>query len=133
MTKQRMRRGEPPPAPDAAVLRGGDLDREQLRADAETNFAVYGFYGLSVWVPSDPAGEDRLLATKLLKSRIVRRFRASDLVAGGLDLWDTGQSPHYDLVYLQGADADALVDAVIATQSTTVINPYHDPDGGADI
>jgi hypothetical protein len=127
-----MRRGEPPPAPDAGVLRGGALDRDVLRADAETNFAVYGFYGLSVWVPDDAAGEDALLASKLLKSRIVRRFVVASLLARGLELWDTGQSPHYDLVYLLAADVDALVDAVIATPCTTLINPHHDPDGGAD-
>lgn len=132
MTKQRMRRGEPSPAPDAVVLRGGALDRDVLRADAETNYAVYGFYGLSVWAPADAAGEDVLLATKLLKSRIVRRFLVADLIAGGLELWDTGQSPHYDLVYLRDGGVDDLVAAVIATHSTTLINPHHDPDGGAD-
>lgn len=132
MTKQRMRRGEPPPASDAVVLRGGGLDRDTLRADAETNFAVYGFYGLSVWVPADAVGEDTLLVTKLLKSRIVRRFLVADLLARGLEVWDTGQSPHYDLVYVRDADVDALVDAVIATPATTLINQHHDPDGGAD-
>lgn len=132
MTKQRMRRGEPAPAPDAMVLRGGGLDRDVLIADAGTNFSVYGFYGLSVWVPADAAGEETLLTTKLLKSRIVRRFVVADLLAQGLELWDTGQPPHYDLVYLRDADVSALVDAVIATQSTTLINPHHDPDGGAD-
>ena len=132
MIKQRMRRGDPPPAPDAVVLRGGMLDHDVLVADAETNFAVYGFYGLSVWVPADAAGEDTLFATKLLKSRLVRRFVVADLIDRGLELWDTGQSPHYDLVYLRGANVDALVDAVIATHSTTLINPHHDPDGGAD-
>jgi hypothetical protein len=30
------------------------------------------------------------------------------------------------------ADVDALVDAVNATPATTLINPHHDPDGGAD-
>lgn len=132
MTKQRMRRGEPPPALNAVVLRGGDLNREQLRADAETNFAVYGFYGLSVWVPDDDHTESAVLATKLLKSRVVRRFVVADLLARGLELWDTGQSPHYDLVYVRDADVDALVDAVIATPATTLINVHHDPDGGAD-
>lgn len=132
MTKQRMRRGESPPAPDAVVLRGGSLDRDALRADAATNFAVYGFYGLSVWVPNDDHTESIVLATKLLKSRIVRRFTVADLLAGGLELWDTGQSPHYDLVYARNVDVDALVDAVIATAATTLINPHHDPDGGSD-
>ncbi|MGI8760457.1 MAG: hypothetical protein ACR2LF_03985 [Jatrophihabitantaceae bacterium] len=54
-----------PPPRDAAVLRGGGLDRNTLRADAPTHFAVYGFYGLSVWVPDNNHGEDTLLATTL--------------------------------------------------------------------
>jgi len=132
MTKQGMRRGEPAPGPDAVVLRGGGIERDVLIADAETNFAVYGFYGLSVWVPADADGEATLLATKLLKSRIVRRFLVADLLARGLEMWDTGQSPHYDLVYVRDGDVETLVVAVIATHNTTLINPHHDPDGGAD-
>lgn len=118
--------------PDAVVLGSGSLDREALREDAATNFAVYGFHGLSVWIQPYPESEDALLATKLLKSRVVRRFAATDLAARDLELWDTGQSPHYDVVSLRGADLGALVNAVIATPYTTVINPQFDPDAGTD-
>jgi hypothetical protein len=87
---------------------------------------------LSVWVPANAGGEDALLATKLLKSRLVRRFLVAALLARDLELWDTGQSPHYDLMYVRDGDVEALVDAVIATHNTTLLNPHHDPDGGAD-
>jgi hypothetical protein len=132
MTKQRMRRGGGAPASDAVVLRGGSLDPQILREDAGTNFAVYGFYGLSVWLPDERHPEDALLATKLLKSRVVRRFTAGDLTARDLELWDTGQSPHYDVVYIRAASPDDLVEAVVAAPCTTVINPSYDPDGGPD-
>jgi hypothetical protein len=66
--------------------------------------------------------------------RMSRDDRLFRLICGprGLELWDKGQSPHYDLVYLRGADADGLLDAVVATHSTALINPHYDPDGGAD-
>ena len=31
------------------VVRGGDLDREILREDAERTFSIYGVYGVSVF------------------------------------------------------------------------------------
>ena len=39
MTKQRIRRGAPSPAPYAVALRGGRLESVVLRRDADTNFA----------------------------------------------------------------------------------------------
>lgn len=79
MVKQRMRRGEQPRDPAAIVLRGDGLDEEYLNRDAEANFAIYGFYGLSVWVPGANVSEDDILAGKLVKAQTVVRFVAGDL------------------------------------------------------
>ena len=132
MTKRRMRRGESPPDPGAVVLRGDVLDAQTLREDATTNFELYGFYGISVWVPTQERTTDALLATKLLKSQVVLRFTARDLTTQHLELWDTGQSPHYDVVYVRSDDLDALVNALLAAPNTIMINPHYDPDGGSD-
>jgi hypothetical protein len=132
MTKQRMRRGEKTPHPDAEVLRGGALDPQKLRQDATTNFELYGFYGISVWVPTQERTADVLLATKLLKSQVVLRFTARELIAQHLELWDTGQSPHYDVVYVRADDPEPLINAVLTTPNTIMINPHYDPDGGPD-
>jgi len=127
-----MRRGENTPDPDAGVLCGDVLDAQTLRQDATTNFELFGFYGISVWVPTQDRTADVLLATKLLKSQVVLRFTARDLTAQHLELWDTGQSPHYDVVYVRADDPDALVNALLAAPNTIMINPHYDPDGGPD-
>lgn len=132
MVKQRLRRGEPSPRPDAVVLRGGAITDARLRADAQANHAVYGFFGISVWVPSSEFAEDDLLATKLVKARTVARFLAADLAERGLELWDTGQAPHYDVVHRDAISLDALVQALIDAPRTTLINPYYDAEGGDD-
>lgn len=114
------------------MLRGDDLDVELLAADAARNFELYGFYGLSVWVPGDGVTVDAVLATKLVKSRLAVRFRAGDLYDLGLALWDTGQFPHYDGVYLAGDTLEGLVSAFVAAPRTVTINDHYDPDGGPD-
>ena len=93
---------------------------------------MYGFYGLSVWIANDHDHEQALLATKLLKSRVVKRFDVAALIAHDLELWDTGQPPHYDVVYAAGTSLDRLIQTIIAAPHTTLINPHHDPDGGPD-
>ena len=129
MAKQRMRRGENPREPEAVVLRTGELDENTLRRDAEKNFEIYGFYGLSVWVPGSAAELDALLANKLKAAAEVIRFAAGDLYARGLDLWDTGQYPHYDGVYLVGDSLDGLVAAFLSAPRTVLVNQRYDPEG----
>ena len=127
-----MRRGDDPPRSNAVVLRGDVLDATTLRRDAVTNFEMYGFYGVSVWLASEERPEGVLLATKLLKSRVVLRFTVGDLRAAHLELWDTGQSPHYDVVYVVADGLDSLVEALLATPNMTLVNPHYDPDGGSE-
>ncbi len=127
-----MRRGEKLREPDAVVLRGDVLKEDVLRRDATTNFAVYGFYGVSVWVPGGSTLSDDILRGKLVKARVVVRFQAGELRANGIALWDTGEFPHYDVVHRAGESLDELVAAIVATPSTLLINPYFDPDGGPD-
>lgn len=127
-----MRRGESTPTSDTVVLRGDVLDAQSLRRDAMANQEIYGFYGVSVWIPIKDKPDDLLLKTKLQKSRIVLRFTVGDLNAQGLELWDTGQAPHYDAVYVQADRLEALIEALMGTDCMTMINPHYDPDGGSD-
>jgi hypothetical protein len=126
-----MRRGEPPPPDASVVLRTGDLDTAILVADASGNFDVYGFYGLSVWVPNETFTLPDLLAGKLKGASEVIQFRAGDLYAHDLHLWDTGQAPHYDVVYQDGATVDGLVAGIQSLPYTVIVNPYYEMmDGG---
>ena len=114
------------------MLRTGELDTDTLRRDADSNFEIYGFYGLSVWVPSTDVEFDGLMAGKLKAALEVIQFVAADLYARTLSLWDTGQYPHYDGVYLVGDHLDALVEAFLSAPHTLVINPHYDPEGGPE-
>jgi hypothetical protein len=47
-------------------------------------------------------------------------FLAGDLYASGLELWDTGQSPHDDVVY---DDLHELVERLVACPHRIIRNP----------
>ena len=60
------------------------------------------------------------------------RFAAADLISVQLELWDTGQAPHYDVVHVGADNPDTLVEALMSVSAESMINPYYDPDGGFD-
>jgi hypothetical protein len=49
-------------------------------------------------------------------------FTAGDLQAAGLELWDTGQAPHYDVVH---TDLTELAARMLDTKPRVVPNPHH--------
>jgi hypothetical protein len=125
--KRRARRGDPS-LPDAAVLLRGDLlDPEVLAASAQANFDVYGFYGISVFGETRDAAWTDLARTRFSKARWLVIFTAGDLNAAGLDLWDTGMPPHYDVVH---DTLDELVVRMLGTSHRVVENPYRSAPGG---
>jgi hypothetical protein len=118
--KQRARRGEP--APDAAtlVVRGDLLDPDALGEDATDNFDVYGYWGVSVFAEVGAADLEWIATNKLPNARWLVVFRAGDIYASGLQLWDTGQSPHYDVVHDY---IEELVERLVACPHRIIRNP----------
>jgi hypothetical protein len=129
MVKTRALRDEPPPGPDQLVFRGilGDtgLDPADLRQAAVLNHELYGFHGVSVWVANIAFPRELLESTKLVKFERYAEFTVADLTECGLQLWATGQRPHYDVVY-EGNDLESLVARLAAAPHRIVDNPSVD-------
>lgn len=124
MPKQRTRRGERP-LPDSAVLLRGDLlEPDTLAESATRNFEVYGFYGVSVFAETHEVSWTELAASRFAGVDWLVLFTAGELSASGLDLWDTGMAPHYDVVH---AELPELVARMLGTTHRVVANP----SGGA--
>lgn len=127
--KQRKRRDEPLPPSTALVLRGDELNPDELAETADETFAVYGFYGISVFAEVNGMVLDTIAAQKLARHEWLAVFTAGDLIEAGLDLWDTGQSPHYDVVH---EDKAQLVDLMVGCPHRLVRNAHYEPpEGGA--
>lgn len=127
MTKSRHRRDEPVPQPGQVVVRGvlseAGLADNDLTAAATLNYDLYGFYGISVWVAADEHSVDQLERTKLAKFSHYAAFAVEDLARSGLELWATGQRPHYDVVHDQ---LETLVERLRLTAHQIRINPHLD-------
>lgn len=125
--KRRTRRGEPPPPDAALVVRGDLLDPDALRSDAVDNFEIYGYWGISVFAEVGGRDLNWIAAHKLGRADWLVVFRTGDVLEAGLDLWDTGQSPHYDVVH---GDVDELVRRLVSCPHRIILNPSRPPGGG---
>ena len=111
------------------MLRGDELNPDELAETADETFAGYGFYGISVFAEVNGMVLDTIAAQKLARHEWLAVFTAGDLIEAGLDLWDTGQSPHYDVVH---EDKAQLVDLMVGCPHRLVRNAHYEPpEGGA--
>jgi len=125
--KARLRRNEHTPAPSALVLRGGECERAAIELTARQNAEVYGFFGVSVFVETEALAWRQIAGDRLARASWLSIFTVRDLVRAGLALWDTGQSPHYDVVH---DDLGELVRRLLGFPHRLVANPHADPEGG---
>ena len=121
MNKQRQRRGEALPDAAAFVVRGDLLVPAALAESARENHMIYGFYGVSVFAEVGGLTWEDLASTKLRRATWLVLFTARVLLANGLELWDTGQAPHYDIVH---HDLDELVGRILGCEHRVVENPH---------
>lgn len=125
--KRRARRGDPPLSDADVLLRGDLLDPEILTESAQANYDVYGFYGVSVFGEMQGSAWTDLARDRFSRTQWLVIFTAGDLTAAGLELWDTGIAPHYDLVH---EECEELVARMLGTNHRVVQNPYHSAPGG---
>ncbi len=90
------------------------------------NFDVNGYFGVSVFAEVGGVDLNWIASHKLSGASWLVVFRAGEVLAAGLDLWDTGQSPHYDVVHEQ---LDELVDRLAACPHRVIPNPSSQPGG----
>jgi hypothetical protein len=129
MPKQRSRRGEPLPPDAALVLRGDELDPGLLTETAQENSVIYGFFGISVFVEVGGFSWETIASERLVRAEWLAIFTVGDLLRAGLELWDTGRAPHYDVVHERCSE---LVARFVGCPHRLVENPHYEPpEGGA--
>ena len=125
--KTRTRRGESLPRNNLLVLRGDLIIPERLLVTAERNFAIYGFYGISVFGSYTPTEFQKLAETKLVHSEWLAVFGARSILRADLELLDTGLAPHYDVSH---TDPNFLIEKFVQCPHYLVRNPYFEPAEG---
>jgi hypothetical protein len=82
-------------------VRGDVLDPTALRTDAVDNLEVYGYWGVSTFAEVGDFDLAWIAAHKLRRAEWLVVFRTGDVVDAGVELWDTGLSPHHDVVHAE--------------------------------
>ena len=125
MTKQRhLRPGDRLEDDATIVIRGGLLDPDGLRADAQRHHAVYGSYGISVFAARDAAIDELAQQVPLVRFEVLTLVRVGVLRAAGFGLEPTGRNPrHFTVVF---DDLEAGIAALLACEHRSWTNPYHE-------
>lgn len=125
MSKQRhVRPGDHLDDDDTVIIRGGDLDPDVLRADAERYHSIYGEFGISVFAARDTTVDELAQAVPLVRFATLTLVRVGVLRAAGFRLDPTGRNPqHFTVVF---AELDRDVEALVACEHLNWVNPYHE-------
>ena len=124
MKERYLRLGDELADDESVVVRGGELDRAVLRADALRNHAIYGTYGISVFAVRDLTLDELAQLPPLVRFGRLTIMTAGVLREAGLRLEPTGRNPrHFDVCF---NDLDEGVDRLCGCEHRIVSNPYHE-------
>jgi hypothetical protein len=125
MAKQRhLRPGDHLDDDDVVVVRGGDLDPEALRFDAERYHSIYGDYGLSVFAARDVAVDELAQQAPLVRFEVLTLVRVGVLRSAGFRLEPTGRNPRHFTVAFD--DLEAGIEELRRCEHRSWVNPYHE-------
>ena len=109
---------------DMVLVRGGELDADVLRADAQRYHGMYGTYGISAFAVRGLTVDEMAQQVPLVRFDRLTLIKAGQLVGAGLRLEPTGRNPrHYTVGF---DDLDGGVKALTSCDRQVMTNPYHD-------
>jgi hypothetical protein len=121
---RRLRDGDVLDDGEIVLVRGGELDRAVLRADALRYYGLYGSYGISVFAARGATLDEIAQQVPLVRFARLTLITVAAVRQAGLRLEPTGRNPrHYTLAC---DDVDQGIAALVACPHRVVPNPYHD-------
>lgn len=124
MKQRHLRHGDHLDDDDIVVVRGGDLDREALRFDAERYHAIYGDYGLSVFAARDVSADELAQQPPLVRFSVLTLVRVGVLRSAGFRLEPTGRnSRHFTVAF---DDLEVGIEELRRCEHRSWVNPYHE-------
>ena len=121
-------RDEVPPDDTVIVVRGGLAAADSIRRTAEVSHALYGFYGVSVFLAFQMTVEDLIRRTPELSPERYKQLRTTTvgrIRRASFELLASGEWPHYDIVL---ADLD---NGTIERLRACLGPPFANPGGSA--
>lgn len=121
-------RDEEPPDDTVIVVRGGLAAADSVRRSSEVSHALYGFYGVSVFLAFELTVEELVRRIPELSPGRYKQLRTSTvgrIRQAGFQFLASGEWPHYDIVL-----AD-LVDETIESLRTCFGPPFANPGESA--
>ena len=109
---------------DEVVLRGGLLDAEIVRADAQRMSDVYGTFGISVFALRGAMIDELAQQVPLVRFPQLPLVTVGALRRAGLSLEATGRNPRHYTVILP--DLERGVVALSECECRVWLNPYHE-------
>lgn len=109
---------------EEVVVRGGHLDPDVVRADAQRMFDIYGSYGISVFALRGATLDELAQEAPLVRFGQLTLVTVGAIRASGLDLEPTGRNPRHYTVVLP--DLDQGVKRLCACERRLWDNPYHE-------